>query len=556
MRKNIFAKAVAFMLCAFTLAPMAACGGGGGEERDDTKTQLNVFFYKAGFGEAWFTELKENFEESVKDISFEDGKMGVQIHEVGEATDWSAASVKRSNEYDVFFMENPSDFLNIMADGAVEPLDSIMTVENAADGGQTIESKMTQQQKDFYNYDGHYYGIPWYSGCYGIVYNKDLFDEYGFYIAAEEDTETGDILISATNPQKSVGPDGQPNTEDDGLPRTYDEFFALCGRINDKGVDPVTFPGRFVQQHISSQIAGLVANHEGAAQTNLNMTFNGTAENLVVIEGGKVKLENGVPVTESLAITESNGYELARQEGKYYAFQFIERLLSNTDYWNEDDGKGQTVTQLMCQQNYLEKSTSYASGRPSAMLLDGNWWQMEANDVFSYMSATNSDWSKDNRRFGWMPLPQATEEEAAKVAAGTKNSVYSSYMNCVTCVKAGLSEGVKNAAFALLQYAYTDKAMADFTYTTGTTIGMDYLDVVDTTKLNYYEKSLIDYIKKSDLVYHVSGSDLYARNAADFAPLYVYGGTEKVIYNAIVDSKKTGEQFFIGHQSYYKGLGW
>ncbi len=556
MRKKGLAKALAFMLCAFTLAPMAACGGGGGEKIDKTKTQLNVFFYKAGFGEAWFDELEENFEESVKDIPFEEGKKGVQIHDLGEAADWSAASVKRSTEYDVFFMENPSDFLNIMADGAVEPLDSIMNVQNEADGGQTIESKMTQQQKDFYNYDGHYYGIPWYSGCYGIIYNKDLFDENGFYIAAEEDPETGDILISETNPQKSVGPDGQPNSEDDGLPRTYDEFFALCGRINDKGVDPVTFPGGFVQQHISSMIDGFVANHEGAAQMNLNMTFDGTAENLVVIEKGKVKLENGVPVTESLKISESNGYELARQEGKYYAFQFIERLLSNTDYWNEADGKGISISQLTCQQNFLEKSTSYASGRPSAMLLDGNWWQMEANDVFNYMSITNSLWSKDNRRFGWMPLPQATEEEAAKVASGQKKSVFSEYMNSVVCVKSGLPEGVKNAAFALLQYAYTDKAMADFTYTTGTTIAMDYLDVVDSKKLNYYEKSLIDYIKKSDVIYHVSGSDLFARNAKDFMPLYVYGGTEKVIYNAIVDSKKSAADFFIGHQSYYKGLGW
>ena len=54
MKKNFTKKALSLALCAFMTVPAAACnfGGGGnkGEQVDDTKTQLEVFHYFAGFG--------------------------------------------------------------------------------------------------------------------------------------------------------------------------------------------------------------------------------------------------------------------------------------------------------------------------------------------------------------------------------------------------------------------------------------------------------------------------------------------------------------------------
>lgn len=527
--------------------------GNSAEQGSSDKTQLNVFHYFAGFGDDWIIELAKNFEEKVKGIEFEPGKKGVDVLHKGEMRDFTSTQIK-SGQYDVYFLESPKDFLNIMADGAVEPLDSIMTTPNAEDNNQTIEEKMTAQQKDFYNYNGHYYGIPHYAGNYGIIYNKDMFDERGFYIAETPDSD-GNILISASNPTKSAGPDGKKGTEDDGLPRTYDEFFDLCIEINAVGVDPICFPGQYTQQHLMLLLDNLVATHEGVEGMLPNYTFSGTTE-LVVIQNGKIKRDTkGNPVTESVEITEENAYLLAREEGRYYAMDFLTRLLSDTDYYNEADGENTAVSHVQNQQKFLENESR--GKRPSAMLIDGTWWQMEADDVFTTMAKRDEKYSKDNRKFGWMPLPQATEEEAAKIANGTKKSVFSDYLNAVACIKSGLPDGVREAALAFLQYAYTDEALANFTYTTATTIGVEYLDVIDRNRLNYYEKSLIDYIQNSELIYQVPTSALYAKNLATLAPSLKYGsGDYGSLEAAVWEEEMTAEEYFLGHQDFFKGCAW
>jgi len=558
MSKRILSKVLSLALCAFTVAPaFSACGGGGtGEKVDKTKTQLTVFHYFAGFGDAWMVELKKNFEEKVKDVSFEEGKMGVQIHIRGEMRDFTSSQVS-SGQFDVFFLESPKDFRNLMADQVIEPLDSIMEYANPEDNNKTIVSKMTAQQVDAYTLNNHYYGIPHYAGNYGLIYNRDLFEEKGFFLAAEPDEETGDILISASNPTKTAGPDGVAGNEDDGLPTTYDEFFALCTEINARGVDPVCWPGQYTAQHINLLLDNLVANHEGAEQMNLNYTYDGLATDLVVIENNQIQYEaDGVtPKTESLQITSKNAYELARQEGKYYAMQFIHKLLSNKDYYNEQDAENGSMSHTLNQQNFLENQK--LGLRPSAMLVDGTWWQMEADDVFSYMSEEDEKYSKENRKFGWLPLPQATKEEAEKIANGTKKRTFSDYLGAVSCIKAGLPEGEKEAALQLLQYAYTDKALADFTYTTSTTIGLDYLDVIDRSRLNYYTADLINFLDGADIVYQVSGNEHRAKNMARLAPAGIYGsGSVSHIHMAVWDEGISFNDYFVGHKDFFKGCAW
>ena len=53
---------------------MVACGGGGGEQVDDTKTQLYVSNYDGGFGDEWLYSAKAKFEKLYENKSFEDGK--------------------------------------------------------------------------------------------------------------------------------------------------------------------------------------------------------------------------------------------------------------------------------------------------------------------------------------------------------------------------------------------------------------------------------------------------------------------------------------------------
>ena len=131
------------------------------------------------------------------------------------------------------------------------------------------------------------------------------------------------------------------------------------------------------------------------------------------------------------------------------------------------------------------------------------------------------------------------------------------YLNAVACVKAGLADGPKAAALEFLKYAYTDEALANFTYTTGTTIGVDYMDALDRNELNYYETSLIDYIQKSDRVYQVSPNEFYAANRQKLVPSQIYGsGTYVSMERAVWDEHVSAKEYFKGHIAFYKGIAW
>ncbi len=561
MRKNVFAKVLALTLCAVAVAPTAACGGGsgGGEAVDDKKTQLHVSYHFSGFGDEWMKELKRNFEEKYANVVFEEGKEGVQLTNPKGDTSSTTLTASQIGQYDVYFMEQPQNILNIMAEGALEPLDDLLVAENEKDGGQTIGEKVSKQQKDAYTYGGHVYALPHYEGNYGIIYNAELFENRGYYFAAEPDGETGFEFVTESNPVKSMGPDGKTGVEngidyslDDGLPTTYDEFFKLCGWIRLDGYHPLCFPGAFANMHLTMLMDNVITVAAGPDQMLLNYTYDGMANDLVMFDSDNNILfeEDGVtPKTESLQINSQNAYNLSRQAGKYYGMEFMDRLLSDTDNFNRADGINTTVLHTDNQENFIKNE--------SAMLADGSWWQAEASGVFENMAKEDEKYSKDARKFGWLPLPQPTEAEAAKIANGTKKSAYSDYLCAITCVSAGLSEGVKAAAFALLEYVYSDEALTNFTYTTGTTIGVDYLDAIDNTELNYYEQTLVNYIKKSETVHEYSNNDLFRVNFSKLIPTSAYGnGRYDGIWTGIYQAEVSAADYFKGHQNLYKSIAW
>jgi hypothetical protein len=301
----------------------------------------------------------------------------------------------------------------------------------------------------------------------------------------------------------------------------------------------------------------VIANNLGADQANMRYTFEGEAENLIQLDanGNPVKDADGNFVLESMTIDESNAWNLARAKGVYDGFEFIQTILNNKDYYNEDVCENEGVSHVLNQQYFLENGS--LGERESAMLADGTWWQMEADAVFEDMEMRDEKYSKENRKFGWLPLPQANEAEAAKMASGEKKMTFSDYLNAVACVKANLPEGVKKAALEFLKFAYTDKALTDFTYTTGTTIGVDYLDQIDRSKLNYYTASLINYLDKADIIHQVSATSRFQRNQSSFIPTRIYGSGSYVdILAGTWDGKLNTLNYFKGHIGSYKGIAW
>lgn len=571
-RNKLLASALALGM-AFTAAT-AATGckkpsfddGGSSEHNkayDPTKTQVQVFTYNAGFKDEWLWQLEADFEEANKDTVYEEGKKGVQIHHEGAMKQFSSDDIKNSN-FDVFFFEG-GDYYSWRQSGALEDLTGIVTATNKYDN-KTIKSKMNEKQISYFggltseSAEEKYYAVPHYKGAMGIIYNVELFDEYGFYISDSETTS----LISKTNPNKSKGPDGKTGTEngvdysmDDGLPATYDEFFYLCGQMLKRGVTPFVLPGTYTDYYVNILYNALQAEYEGLEQMELNLSFKGEATDLIKLNDAGtaiVKDSDGNPVIESATIDYTNGYDVFRQAGKYYALDFVKKMVGKEDYYNED-GFNTAFTQTDAQETFLKSGTDMSvSDEKYAMLVDGSWWEAEANVIFNNMAKKDDKYSKQNRKFGWMPLPKANK---AKLEEG--NNVFLDYLEASVCVKANLGAN-KQAALDFVQYVCSDGALDKFTDITHALKDFNYVVSEETYKnANYFTETLINYNKKSETFSYYSNSPFYLKNRSDLIStkvntIGVQPGTPTTILKEGV-SAKNGEDYFLKSYSYWKKRG-
>lgn len=570
-RNKLLASALALGM-AFTAATAAtgckkpSFDGGSSEHNkayDPTKTQVQVFTYNAGFKDEWLWQLEADFEEANKDTVYEEGKKGVQIHHEGAMKRFSSDDIKNSN-FDIFFMEG-GDYYSWRQSGALEDLTGIVTATSKYDN-KTIKSKMNEKQISYFggltseNAEEKYYAVPHYKGAMALIYNVEIFDEYGFYISDSETTS----LISKTNPNKSKGPDGKTGTEngvdysmDDGLPATYDEFFYLCGQMLKRGVTPFVMPGTYTDYYVNILYNALQAEYEGLEQMELNLSFKGEATDLIKLNDAGtaiVKDSDGNPVIESATIDYTNGYDVFRQAGKYYALDFVKKMVGKEDYYNED-GFNTAFTQTDAQETFLKSGTDMSvSDEKYAMLVDGSWWEAEANVVFNNMAKKDEKYSKQNRKFGWLPLPKANK---AKLEEG--NNVFLDYLEAAVCVKSNLGAN-KQAALDFVQYVCSDGALDKFTDITHALKDFNYEVSEETlSQANYFTKSLINYNKKSQTFNYYSNAPFYLKNRSDLLPttintIGVQPGTPTTILKDGVNAKN-GEDYFLKSYSYWKKRG-
>lgn len=570
-RNKLLASALALGM-AFTAATAAvgckkpSFDDGGSDHNkayDPTKTQVQVFTYNAGFKDEWLWQLEADFEEANKDTVYEEGKKGVQIHHEGAMKRFSSDDIKNSN-FDVFFMEG-GDYYSWRQSGALEDLTGIVTATSKYDN-KTIKSKMNEKQISYFggltseNAEEKYYALPHYKGAMALIYNVEIFDEYGFYISDSETTS----LISKTNPNKSKGPDGKTGKEngidysmDDGLPATYDEFFYLCGQMLKRGVTPFVMPGTYTDYYVNILYNALQAEYEGLEQMELNLSFKGEATDLIKLNDAGtaiVKDSDGNPVIESATIDYTNGYDVFRQAGKYYALDFVKRMVGKEEYYNED-GFNTAFTQTDAEETFLKSGTDMSvSDEKYAMLVDGSWWEAEANVVFNNMAKKDEKYSKQNRKFGWLPLPKANK---AKLEEG--NNVFLDYLEAAVCVKSNLGAN-KQAALDFVQYVCSDGALDKFTNITHALKDFNYEVSEETlSQANYFTKSLINYNKKSQTFNYYSNAPFYLKNRSDLLPttintIGVQPGTPTTILKEGV-SAKNGEDYFLKSYSYWKKRG-
>ena len=550
-------KIVAMLLAAtMTMPALTACGGSNGNEIDPNKTQLYVGVYDGGMGVDSLYTLAKRFEDKYDTHSFEQDKTGVEVKVIPARYDVGLENDMADMNIDVFVGTAANanylakkDLLLDITDVYNQPFSYDFVTGETDPNGENVRFKdKIRSDLKYYYMDAEsekYYGYPGASSYYGLVYDIDLFEEENLYFA-----KNGGFVASATD-ERSAGPDGNfETTYDNGLPATYDDFFTLCDKLVSLNMTPVMWGGT-VQEYVNSLLTALAADCDGKEQIELNYNYEGVATTLIESFDGDVPV-----LAEPQTITAKNGYKLYQTEGRYYALKFLERLISNPDYYNSADATNNAFEHTMAQDMYLLSKYGDVRKR-TAMLVEGNWWEKEASGTFLAMEAENGEEdSMYSRRFGMMPLPKPTAEKVGEPFTVLERCVGDGFVN------ANVAEHKIALAKSFVQFMFTDESCKEALEINGMCMpfDVDIGDAYDT--LTPWAKTSYDLATNAVTATMYSKSRIMQNYSTDlwYSPNLwlskVGGSTHTYPSKAMIDNGVSAKNYFSGLQAYWDEGTW
>lgn len=545
------------------------------EKVDSEKTQLYVGVYNAGFGTEYVKDLKERFEAEYEGVSFEKDKMGVQI--VMRDVEQGGVFLGQIGSRDipeVFFTSN-ADYYQFYDRGYILNIDDVVTENPTAYGDNgTIESKMTEEAKKFFETDEGYFAVPYVTSYEGIVMNVKIWEDEGLYFAKggapsefctftqtnndnpatlpEGVTKWNDDLYEFTGTgEKSAGPDGKYGTSDDGQPATYEEFLIFCDNCYANGVQAFHWAGRWPQT-ISKVGISMVADFEGIDQMKLNYTYEGMATSLVDVDSN-----GNVTPLPAQKIDNSNGYLLAKQEGKYQVLKFWEELLHSNNYFNPTvslDTKNHETSDAIA--DFV--TGGILSGKTKiATLLDGTWFWNECQlSVDVVEQATDGQLNKDNMKFQMMAFPKATMQKVGEPMTMCIDGT------SICAINSRTPSWKVDLAKKFVRFAFTNESNIKFTEITSCLRDFDYTEPSNYLQNNYFAKNLYEMNKSANRMLTASDNPMYIYNAVNFYNSEIFWSSEinGTLYNvpctAMVKENVSAESYFNGMQNYRNKEDW
>ena len=386
---------------------------------DETKTQLYVGVYDGGLGYSWVDEVAKGFEERHKDYVGKDGKIGVEVVPVAEGDHFLGEEFRSylaNDTYDyvdVFFTVNsPSELIETeyVSDMTELVNKKVYAADgNLPDAGEeatlSLADKMgSLQVQRFTNGAGKVVGIPYNQSVYGFVYDHDLFEENGYYHNDQIWYEGRDGIPDTED--DGWGPDGVQGTYDDGLPATYDDYKALFEAMINDGVTPFTYSAGNAQFYFEGLYSAVRVQVDGKENADLLATYDG------YLNSSRDPAVNSANDGKGTKISPENGYLLADTNGAYQAVDFIRFLFEDGHYSQKAKQQGQT--NLQAQTEFLNSvaaaKDSQTRAQRIAMLMEGDWWEAEANlrsNAFQKMvtSFKDENYAYGKREFRFLPLP-------------------------------------------------------------------------------------------------------------------------------------------------------
>ncbi len=568
-------------LLSLALASCSGEGSSGGsassidgdEPINSEKTQLYVKNYQGGFGSKWLYEAKAKYETLHADDSYETGKKGVQIVVTNQKQYPTSADIK--NDYNQVYFFESLNYINYQKDGAFADITKYVTGTNPYETDKTIESKMFDQAKDFYGIPDesgnvHYYAIPHYTGSVGIIYNKKVFDDKGYYFVDGYESKTGEAkFILSDSDTKSAGPDGKKGTYDDGLPVTYQDYYDLCTYIRGSGDVPFTHLGKNTYNYLTELAAVMACQADGATADRVSYTMDGeiTAVKFNEAMTDVLKDADGNPVTEKVTVHPEkvdgkyDGYEVIRSAGKYHGMDFLHTLVEHSDVSKSDSwlyvvASNESYAHTDAQKNFVNSTFNRLPGKAGrdknchiAMLIDGSWWESEASDAVNALSESE----KSQLDFGWMPLPRPTSDSVY-------DPVNPATIQSFVFMRSGLSDNISALAGDFIQYMTTDEQLRNFTKVTNTKKTYNYtIDDETYNSMSKFGQSYWNYSKNSTINLTYSRNEQFRKTLGNYYLPRRYFTTDQMSFPYTefkTSSSETAGTYQAKMYKYYRDTVW
>lgn len=504
----------------------AGCGNGNIGKDEDTSKITQISFRQWG-GTAsstdWLQQAADRFAAEKANEPYESGKKGVKVEiSTNKDSDYTSSIP----DYDILMDENSANIYDMQTRGYLADIDDIVK------GLQSkIEPQLLPKLKGA---DGKYYGLPHYSYDVSISYNVDLFMAENLYIAApgEESvvnykssllpgSSAGVNFVFNENTKKSCGPNGIPNDYDDGLPSSLEEFIVLCDYIkNKKQINPFSISdinggANYAFMLIESLWAGMVGT-DAMKATNCNFT---DAEVEVVKEGALsydgTLLNTGIkmPQTETVVLSDDNGYRMYDMSARYYALSFLE-LAKNKGWF-----KNQQMTNTKAQEFFVLGNYNANDNDRCAMLVDSTFWYGEAVSGGTLTKYKSLSGGKE-ANVSMMPMPVQLTGQVTE-GNGKKPTVIDTSATVFVNKRVEKNEGLFRAVKEFIEFLYSDAELKAFTETSKLTMNLKY-DYDKSSLGNFYAGVLEIEKAAGDKVYAASDNIKFSKNRSSFS--LIWGG--------------------------------